>query len=207
MAKDPAFLFYPNDWIGGTMGMTFEEKGAYMELLMMQFNRGHMTEDMIGRMIGQLWLNIKDKFEQDEKGLFYNKRLDEEKEKRKRFTESRNNNRKGKNQYSNKSENSLAHMTSHMENENVDENKKLRYYREINDILKITKEEADELMKLGYTELMLNKILDKIENFRMKGKYTSLFLTAKDWLSREYDEALNKKKSAVPHSDNNIIIG
>ena len=35
MAKDPAFLFYPGDWIGGTMGMTFEEKGAYMEILMM----------------------------------------------------------------------------------------------------------------------------------------------------------------------------
>ena len=46
MAKDPAFLFYPNDWLGGTMGMTFEEKGAYMELLMMQFNRGHMTSHM-----------------------------------------------------------------------------------------------------------------------------------------------------------------
>jgi len=26
MSKDPAFLFYPNDYIGGTMGMTFEEK-------------------------------------------------------------------------------------------------------------------------------------------------------------------------------------
>ena len=48
--KDPAFLFYPNDWIGGTMGMTFEEKGAYMELLILQFNRGHMTTHMIGHM-------------------------------------------------------------------------------------------------------------------------------------------------------------
>ena len=27
MAKDPAFLFYPGDWLGGTMGMTLEEKG------------------------------------------------------------------------------------------------------------------------------------------------------------------------------------
>ena len=50
MAKDPAFLFYPNDYIGGTMGMTFEEKGAYIELLMLQFNRGHMTTHMIGHM-------------------------------------------------------------------------------------------------------------------------------------------------------------
>jgi uncharacterized protein YdaU (DUF1376 family) len=39
MAKDPAFLFYPTDWLGGTMGMTFEQKGAYMNFLMLQFNK------------------------------------------------------------------------------------------------------------------------------------------------------------------------
>lgn len=59
MAKDPAFLFYPNDWLGGTMGMTFEEKGAYLELLMLQFNRGHMTTDMINHMVGHLWDKVK----------------------------------------------------------------------------------------------------------------------------------------------------
>lgn len=125
MAKDPAFLFYPNDYIGGTMGMTFEEKGAYMELLMMQFNRGHMTSHMIGQVVGQLWVNIKHKFVQDEQGLWYNKRLDDEKYKRKAFTDSRKNNIKGKNQHSNKTKkhgHMDGHMTSHMENENVNEN-------------------------------------------------------------------------------------
>ena len=123
-AKDPAFLFYPNDWIGGTMGMTFEEKGAYMELLMMQFNRGHMTSHMIGQTVGQLWDKVKDKFVQDDNGLFYNERLEEEKEKRKSYTESRLNNRKGKNQHTKKEETYVGHMTSHMENvnENVIEN-------------------------------------------------------------------------------------
>ena len=47
MSKDPAFLFYPADYIIGTMGMSFEEKGAYMELLMMQFSRGHMENEKI----------------------------------------------------------------------------------------------------------------------------------------------------------------
>jgi uncharacterized protein YdaU (DUF1376 family) len=127
MAKDPAFLFYPNDWIGGTMGMTFEEKGAYMELLMMQFNRGHMTSHMIGQVIGQLWVNIQDKFTQDENGLWYNQRLEEEKNKRQKFTESRRNNISGSNQHTKKSNkkrgHKTGHMTSHMEdvNENEDE--------------------------------------------------------------------------------------
>lgn len=118
MAKDPAFLFYPNDWIGGTMGMTFEEKGAYVELLMYQFNRGHMTKHMISRMIGHLWVNLEVKFRTDKEGLYYNERLDFEKEKRKKYAESRRNNVSGKNQHSNKS----GHMTSHMENVNINEN-------------------------------------------------------------------------------------
>lgn len=98
MAKDPAFLFYPNDYIGGTMGMTFEEKGAYIELLMLQFNRGHMSLHIIQHMIGDIWDKIKDKFVQDENGLWYNKRLESEKTKRQNYNESRRNNRNS-NQY------------------------------------------------------------------------------------------------------------
>lgn len=128
MAKDPAFLFYPNDWIGGTMGMTFEEKGAYMELLMMQFNRGHMTTHMVGQVVGQLWDKIKDKFKKDEHGLWYNTRLEEEKNKRQKFTESRRNNISGENQHTKKKKiidtsvrSHDQHMTTHMEDVNVNE--------------------------------------------------------------------------------------
>lgn len=121
MSKDPAFLFYPNDWIGGTMGMTFEEKGAYMELLMMQFNRGHMTKHMIAQTVGQIWVKIEDKFEVDKQGKYFNKRLEEEQKKRKEYTDSRRNNILGLNQYSKKGR-KTEHMTPHMENENENEN-------------------------------------------------------------------------------------
>ena len=124
MAKDPAFLFYPNDWLGGTLGMTFEEKGAYMELLMLQFNRGHMTKHMMGHTVGQHLDKLLDKFTQDENGLYYNVRLEEEKKKRETFTASRRNNIKGVNQFtkndSKKEGHKKGHMTSHMENENKD---------------------------------------------------------------------------------------
>lgn len=126
MAKDPAFLFYPNDYIGGTMGMTFEEKGAYIELLMMQFNRGHMTSHMIGQTVGHIWDTIKVKFIQDENGLWYNKRLDDEKLSRQKYSESRRNNLSGANQYTKKkgkkTGHKSGHMTSHMENEDENEN-------------------------------------------------------------------------------------
>ena len=104
--------------------MSFEEKGAYVTLLIMQFNRGHMTEHMIGHTVGQLWDNIKDKFIQDDSGLWYNERLDKEKIKRQKYTESRRNNKLGINQHTlKKSEIDRGHTTSHMENENETENK------------------------------------------------------------------------------------
>jgi len=125
MAKDPAFLFYPNDWIGGTMHLDFECKGAYMELLMLQFNRGHMTSHMIGQVLGHrkdiIWSQIHDKFVTDGT-YFWNQRLKEEKEKRISYSESRRNNLKGKNQYSDSKGHIRGHMTSHMENENVNVN-------------------------------------------------------------------------------------
>ncbi len=138
MAKDPAFLFYPNDYIGGTMGMTFEEKGAYIELLMLQFNRGHMTKHMIGQTVGQIWDNISDKFSVDSNGLYFNERLESEQNKRKSYSESRRNNKNGTNQYSKKK---VGHMTSHMENVNEDEyviNNKGAYFenQELNDLFK-----------------------------------------------------------------------
>jgi uncharacterized protein YdaU (DUF1376 family) len=120
MAKDPAFLFYPNDWLGGTLGMTFEEKGAYMELLMLQFNRGHMEGHMVGQVVGQIWDKISHKFIQDENGLWYNERLELEKNRRKAFTNSRRNNLKGINQHTKNKGHINGHMTSHMENEDED---------------------------------------------------------------------------------------
>ena len=104
------------------MGMTFEEKGAYMELLMMQFNQGHMEAHMVGRMVGQIWDKIRHKFIQDESGKWFNERLELEQKKRKEFTLSRKNNLSGKNQHSKKTK-KRGHTTPHMEDEDGNENR------------------------------------------------------------------------------------
>jgi uncharacterized protein YdaU (DUF1376 family) len=89
MAKDPAFLFYPNDYMGGTLGMTLEEKGAYMELLILQFNKGHFTIEQAKKLLNgsfeRLWEVVKEKFIEDETRGFFNERLEQEKNKRKNF--------------------------------------------------------------------------------------------------------------------------
>jgi len=187
MAKDPAFLFYPNDYLGGTMGMTFEEKGAYIELLMLQFNRGHMTEHMIGHTVGRLWKNIKDKFTQDSTGLWYNVRLDEEKSKRIAFSQSRRNNIKGINQHT------IGHMTSHMEDENVNvnEDKNINidfdffwndYDKKVGDKQKLKSKwnklsDKDRNDIMNYLPLYIEAVPDK--QFR---KNPETFLNNKSWL-------------------------
>ena len=198
MSKDPAILFYPNDYIGGTMGMTFEEKGAYMELLMLQFNRGHMTTHMIGQTVGQLWGQIKDKFVKDDSGLWYNKRIDEEKEKRIAYVSSRNNNRLGINQYTNKKKKKVGHMTTHMENENEDVNKD-----------KEQKHKYGEYKNVLLTDKELKKITDKFPNWKeliekldsgieMKGyKYKSHYLAIVNVWSKNQTKDLGSKRQSV----------
>ncbi len=51
--KDPAFLFYPADFVNGTQYFTLEEKGAYIQLLLLQFNEGKVTEFLIRRSLGE----------------------------------------------------------------------------------------------------------------------------------------------------------
>jgi len=128
MAKDPAFLFYPGDWQGGTMHMTHLEKGCYLDLLMLQFNRGKFTEAQAKHMLQSsfdlVWSTIQEKFI-CENGLYWNQRLATEKEKRSKFTESRRNNATKEKEDKPSEKHMLQHTHNRMEDENINENKDL----------------------------------------------------------------------------------
>ena len=42
--RAPAFQFYADDFLAGTMTMTNEERGAYISLLCLQWSKGFVTE-------------------------------------------------------------------------------------------------------------------------------------------------------------------
>ena len=134
MAKDPAVLFYTSDFLSGTFTMTDSEKGRYITLLCLQHQKGKLTErdmDTIKDMP-----EVQTKFELLEDGFYYNVRMKEEAEKRKSYSESRRNNRKGKThqvdvnnisktyQYDIKkiSKSYLKDMENENENENINKN-------------------------------------------------------------------------------------
>lgn len=116
--KDPAVLWYFNDWHGGTITLSRHQKGCYIDLLYAQFNSGHLSleeiKTVLGSDFGQTWPTLQKKFVKDEStGLYYNERLVFEAEKRKSFSKSRRDNLKGE------KKEIASHMVAHMEIENI----------------------------------------------------------------------------------------
>lgn len=114
MAKDPAFLFYPGDFNTGTQFFTDEQVGKYMRLLMAQHQHGHLTENQVIIICKSYDKDVMSKFKKDDKGLWYNERLESEVIKRKNFVLSRSKNKLGKG----KEKNISFSYDNHMENKN-----------------------------------------------------------------------------------------
>ena len=93
MSKDPAVLFYTGDFLVGTITMNYEQKGKYIQLLCLQHQSGRLTEEEMLIVCGKYDEKIFSKFSKDENGNYYNERMEEESIKRRKFTESRRNNR------------------------------------------------------------------------------------------------------------------
>ena len=113
MSKDPAVLFYTSDFLTGTTLMSNEQVGKYIRLLCIQHQKGVLSEKDMLKICDSYDEDIFDKFEKTEEGYF-NKRMRDEFEKRKKYSESRANNRKKKEDM----KNICNSYEEHMENEN-----------------------------------------------------------------------------------------
>ena len=60
--------------------------------------------------------------------------------------------------------------------------------------LSISVSENEKLINRGYTQYQIDNILNKIQNWSKNDKYTSLYLTAMNWLKREYGEKINSEE-------------
>lgn len=101
MAKDPAVLWYWNDWQGGTMTLTRHQKGCYMDLLSAQFNSGPLSLDQVKTVLGNdqaSWTVLRSKFKKEVNSegteVFFNERMESEKQKRRAFSEKQSENGK-----------------------------------------------------------------------------------------------------------------
>lgn len=92
MAKDPAFLFYSQDFLVGVATLTFEDRGKYITLLSQMHQSGRLDEETIRFLVGSVSDRLKAKFQIDGAGLWFNARLEKESAARAQFTESRRKN-------------------------------------------------------------------------------------------------------------------
>jgi uncharacterized protein YdaU (DUF1376 family) len=87
--KDPAVLLYTKDFLTGTMFMTNEEVGVYIRALCYQHQKGHFDQSEFDGLMGggDKFPNVRRMFITDKDGFYYNKRMEEEAEKRRKFCE------------------------------------------------------------------------------------------------------------------------
>jgi hypothetical protein len=172
--KDPAVLFYTQDFLTGTFLMTNEQVGKYIKLLCLQQQNGGLNECDMLQICGEKDEKIWAKFDLID-GHYFNKRMTLETSKRKKFTESRLKN--------------LSHMDSHMEICNK------------KDEISNKKEEKENVFKsevfefLGkYPEAMLNKFCnywtEKSKSGKMRYEFEKTFEINRrlvTWASRDKD--------------------
>jgi len=93
--RAPAFQFYADDFLAGTMTMTNEERGAYISLLCLQWSKGSVTELDIQRICLGMPTHshgiCQGKFQVDSDGNYRNSRLEVERSKQKERSQKQSN--------------------------------------------------------------------------------------------------------------------
>lgn len=151
--KDPAFLFYSSDFLTGCASLTMEERGQYISLLCLEHQLGRLSEKTIRLSVGSVSVDVMDKFQQDENGLFFNERLEIEIEKRSNFIDTRRNNglKGGRPKAENKKPNAKP---------NAKPNEKLIENENVIEIINSIKDLFDEkYLENNTTKVMFDKLL------------------------------------------------
>lgn len=155
-SKDPAFLFYSSDFITGVQVMSMEDRGKYITVLCLMHQQGRLSEETICFLVGSVSVTLKNKFLIDEDGLWYNKRLEKEAEKRKKFAESRARNGSKGGRPKKEEKASGLHMNNHMGNLPEDVN--------IVSIIKQLEERHGEIIP-QQTDLFMYLVVEMIKLF------------------------------------------
>jgi len=213
MAKElPYFKFEPNQWENGNIQMlSRQDKGLFIDLCSMYWSRlgdvplklaiqklcaGNATalnplcdEKIIEILEGNIFI----KFLSEQLNEFE----DASKQNSKNAKEGWEKRRKQKDE----SDRNATALNPQSESDAIREDKnrgneiRKDIYKSFNH-LSITKEDFEKL-KIDFKEKDILSCFDRIENFKENSKYTSLYLTAKQWLEKEYNEKDKSKKNEI----------
>lgn len=129
--NDPAFIFYPNDFLGLVADLNDYEVGQFIKLMCYQFQQGHLSEKIISlKFNGTLSDDVKSKLSKDGSDNLYLPYLDRRIFERMHYVTSRQENGK-KNKH--KQGQMKEHMVKLLENEDETESKNLNVDKVINE--------------------------------------------------------------------------
>jgi uncharacterized protein YdaU (DUF1376 family) len=220
--KDPAFLFYPSDFLTGTMFMNNEQIGIYIRLLCSQHQHGGIIDKVsFNSLVGSNDL-IRSKFTETDTG-YYNERLTGEMEKRNKKStnmsetakevwlkrkEAKNTIVKEKNtnvlQLQNKSKTKVKKKDTIViqpvnVNEDIILNKEIKVYSSFAH-LKLTYDEFDKLIDCGFTKKQIDETIESIQNYKKNTNYVSLYLTLKKWIKSEQGTTSPTQRTSMKFS-------
>lgn len=189
MAKDFAFLFYINDWAGGTQWMSRLQRGAYLDLLIYQVNNTSFSHDELMTILGEdfekVWPALKSKFILID-GKYFNEKMKSVIELRSQFTESRRNNRLGKTKKlkknTSKSLVKLVEKENEIEKEDIKEDKKEKFYQSVDVFSGEFSKDLIEEFKGYWTELNKSKTKMRFQDedyFDIKRRLTTFLKNSK----------------------------
>jgi uncharacterized phage protein (TIGR02220 family) len=201
--KDPAFLFYPSDFLTGTMLFTDDEVGKYMRALCYQHQHGHLTENILQRLCDGN-ANVIKKFVKDDSNNYFNKRLEEEIEKRKKHSEKQRENALKRWNKPNKRKKKCDGNANAMplENENININEIENIINYLNNKTNRTynykaKKNIDVIkarLNEGYTVEQFYQVIDnKVADWLNDNEFNE-YLRPETLFSNKFDGYLNKKK-------------
>ena len=173
MSKDPAVLFYYQDFLVGTEFLTDDEVGKYIRILCHQADKGKLTKKQVLSICKASVIPnfIQEKLKVDSDGFFYNQRMLEEKQKRQKFSESRRNNAKGVKAYA-----------QHMEDEDEDININKKEDKNVNEIKIVQKEYFVDMLPIDSTQQFI-EAWNEWCDFRREIKKKLTKLSAKKQIS------------------------
>ena len=205
--KDPAVLFYTSDFLADTTLWSYDELGRYIKLLCIQHLQDGILEDDFNA-VADGKNRVKSKFNLCEDGLYRNKRMKVEAEKRHSYSESRraNINKRYEKDLSDTSKTTYVehtnnicntrelHMGNVNENINVNSNKTIKHKYGIYNNVLLSDDDLEKL-KAEYPDYK-ERIERLSEYIASSGKsYKSHLATIRSWARKEPPKPIMKEKS------------
>ena len=207
MAKEFAFLFYINDWAGGTQWMTRLQRGGYLDLLLYQVNNTSFSLEEVKLILGSdfdnIWPMVSSKFTV-EQGLFFNEKMRNVLLERVKFTESRRANRLGKTKkpttkkLKKNTSKTLVELVEREKEEEIEDVIKSLLDEQMQEIVNSFTLEADYMKNHKYTKEVYLEMLDDFHRNCREKEWDGSLRDLKLYLSNfNRTWKLNKKKDVT----------